>query len=82
MAPAKPHLCGLVSSSFFAANTKFSRCPQAFIKEHHQASSSWQKVLLKGLEDEIKAFRNEEGFEQIASDLGILFPRKVREQKL
>jgi hypothetical protein len=65
-----------------AREPEFFTLPQAFIRDHHKASSSWQKVRLKGLEDEIKAFRNEEGFEQIASDLGILFPRKVREQKL
>jgi hypothetical protein len=65
-----------------AREPEFFTLPQAFIREHHQASSSWQKVRIKGLEKEIETFRNEEGFEQIASDLGILLPRKVRERSM
>ena len=51
---------------------------QSFIRKHHQASSSWEKVLLKNLESEISPFKNEEGFEQIARDIGIPKPIKLR----
>jgi hypothetical protein len=51
---------------------------QAFIREHHEPSSTWEKVRLKKLEDEIQAFKNEEGFEQIAKALGISRPQKIR----
>lgn len=61
-----------------AREPEFFTLPQTFIRKHHQASSSWQKVRLKGLEEEIESFRNETGFEQIASDLEILLPRKAR----
>jgi hypothetical protein len=51
---------------------------QAFIREHHEPSSTWEKVRLKKLEDQIKPFKNEEGFEQIANALGIPRPQKIR----
>jgi hypothetical protein len=35
-------------------------------------------VRLKKLEDQIKPFKNEEGFEQIANALGIPRPQKIR----
>ena len=49
-----------------------------FIKAHHDATSSWQKVRLKNLSEEILPFKGEAGFEQIAYDLGIPKPRKER----
>ena len=49
-----------------------------FIKAHHNKSSSWQKVRLKHLQKELLPFKNEVGFEQIARDLGIPLPQKVR----
>lgn len=49
-----------------------------FIKAHHNKESSWQKVRLKHLQEEILPFKNEAGFEQIARDLGVPLPRKVR----
>jgi hypothetical protein len=51
---------------------------QAFIREHQEPISTWAKVRRKKLEDQIQAFKNEKGFEQIANALGIPQPRKIR----
>ena len=47
-----------------------------FIRAHHQKSGGWQKVMLRGLEDEIEPYKNEAGFELIANALGV--PRPTR----
>lgn len=52
--------------------------PNEFIREHHHASSSWQKVSLRGLETEIEQYKDEQGFELIARSLGISKPLKER----
>jgi hypothetical protein len=52
--------------------------PNEFVREHHEASSTWQKVRLRSLQAEIEAFKNEAGFEQIAKMLGISRPTKNR----
>lgn len=49
-----------------------------FIRAHHNTASSWQKVRLKSLQAEILPFKDEPGFEQIARDLGIPPPQKIR----
>lgn len=52
--------------------------PNDFIREHHDANSSCQKVRLRALAEEIEPYKNEAGFELIAKKLGIARPRKKR----
>jgi hypothetical protein len=61
-----------------AQEPEFYTLSQEFIRKHHDSSSTWEKVRLKKLEDQIQIFKNEKGFEQIASELGIPRPRKQR----
>ncbi len=56
----------------------FYTLPNDFIQQHHDATSTWQKVRLRSLGDEIEPFKNEAGFELIAERLGVEKPRKVR----
>ena len=57
---------------------EFYTLPREFIKEHHDVTSSWQKVMLRRIEGEIECFKNQAGFELIAQTLGITRPRKHR----
>ncbi len=59
------------------APAEFYTLPAKFIRKHHDKSTSWQKVLLRGLEKELKAYRDEAGFEIIAKALGVERPRKI-----
>jgi hypothetical protein len=60
------------------ADTEFYTLSNEFIRQHHENTSSWQKVRLKKLTSEIVAYKNEAGFEQIAECLGVPRPRKIR----
>lgn len=57
---------------------EFYTLPNEFIRQHHEATSTWQKVRLRSLQAETEAFKNEAGFELIAETLGISRPTKVR----
>ncbi|HXG64757.1 MAG TPA: hypothetical protein VNO70_06595 [Blastocatellia bacterium] len=67
---------GKHDSSQGSREVEFYTLPNEFIRAHHNKSSSWQKVILRGLETEIEQYKNEGGFEQIARSLGI--PKPVR----
>jgi hypothetical protein len=55
---------------------EFYTLPNDFIRLHHNATSTWQKVRLRSLQAESEAFKNEAGFELIARKLGIPRPRR------
>lgn len=55
---------------------QFYTFPAAFIRQHHTAASSWEKVRTRGLD--IEAYENERGFEQIAHFLSVPYPSKPR----
>ncbi|GAC1449373.1 MAG: hypothetical protein NVSMB9_33190 [Isosphaeraceae bacterium] len=58
---------------------EFFTLPREFIRKHHHATSTWQKVGLRNLATEIEPYKNGAGFEFIAAKLGIARPRKTRE---
>ena len=59
-----------------AAPPEFYTFPPEFIREHHNVTKAWQRVKLRGLDQEIEPYRGEAGFEQIARALGV--PRPTR----
>lgn len=61
-----------------ARETEFFTLSNAFIRAHHQPSSTWPKVRLRGLEDAIAPFAGDAGFEQITAALGVPRPTKQR----
>jgi hypothetical protein len=61
-----------------AREPEFYTFPQRFIREHHNTTSSWQKVILSGLDAEIEKYKGEAAFEQVAKRLGVERPKKTR----
>jgi hypothetical protein len=55
---------------------EFYTLPKSFIEQHHyKPASGFQKVRTKGLD--LANYRDEKGFEQIAQDLGIVYPSRL-----
>lgn len=48
--------------------------PASFIRKHHKASSTWEKVRTGGLD--ISQYKGMDGLERVAEELGIAYPRK------
>lgn len=63
-----------------AREPEFYTLPKEFIQKHHQKTTSWQKVRLKSLQEDIEQYRGEDGFEQIAACLGVEKPAKQRRE--
>ena len=62
-------------------DAEFYTLPVKFVKKHHRkAKSGWDRVLTKNLD--LRKYRNERGFEQIASDLDIEYPDRPRPKRL
>lgn len=59
-----------------AREVEFYTLPNEFVKKHHNKNSSWEKVMLKTLEDKIQGYKNEKGFELIAKAVGIKKPTR------
>ena len=57
---------------------EFYTLPRKFIKERHDATSSWQKVMLRNIEAEIECYKNQAGFDLVAQRLGVPRHRTVR----
>jgi hypothetical protein len=57
-----------------AKDPEFYTFPLAFIKKHHDDTTSWEKVLMRGLD--IEQYKNQDGFEQIARALHVPYPEK------
>jgi hypothetical protein len=57
-----------------ASAPEFYTLPRSFVIEHHNVTGGWERVLTKG--KDLSCYRNEDGFEQIARDLGIPYPSR------
>ncbi len=60
-----------------ASQPEFYTLTPDFIGAHH-STDGWQKVRLRGLDEEMLPFKDEAGFELIAKALGVDRPRKAR----
>lgn len=62
------------------AAPEFYSLPNDFVRDHHHKSSGWDKVSLRGLEAELRPYKDEAGFELIAGALGIPRPSRINEE--
>src|SRR5439155_26334911 len=53
---------------------EFYTLPVSFIEEHHDDSSTWEKIRLRHLD--VEEYKNDHGFELIAMALGIPYPSR------
>jgi hypothetical protein len=53
---------------------EFYTLPAAFVRQHLNADSTWQKVMTRGLD--LSSYRDEAGFELIAEALSVAYPSK------
>lgn len=53
---------------------EFYTLPAQFVRQHHHATGTWQKVRMKGLD--LSAYQGEKGIELIAEALGVPYPSK------
>lgn len=60
------------------APVEFYTLPGDVIRTLHDSSSTWQKVRLRRLGNELEQYRDDAGFELIAQALGVARPSKVR----
>ena len=63
-----------VDSESGRSEPEFYTLPVEFVKEHHIKTKAWEKIRVKGRE--VEYFRNDAGFELIATDLGIPYPSR------
>lgn len=59
-----------------ARETEFFTLPSEFARKHHKVSPTWQRVQLRGLDEEMVPYAGEAGFEQIAAMLGVPYPER------
>lgn len=57
-----------------ASEPEFYTLTPAFIREHHDSRSSWEKVRMQGID--LSPFKNDLGFELIAQALNVPYPSK------
>jgi hypothetical protein len=67
---------GLSDGAAGERTPEFYTLSSEFVRQHHYRSKTWERVLLRGLEDEIAPFKDGAGFELIAQALGV--PRPSR----
>jgi hypothetical protein len=54
--------------------------PRDFVKKHHYATASWQKVRLRNFQAEMEMYKGDAGIEQIARCLGV--PKPIKDRSL
>ena len=55
---------------------EFYTLPNRFIRQHHDKSTSWEKVYLGGSGSKVERYRDDKGFELVAKALGVPRPQK------